>query len=489
MTSSSLRIYFVIVMALWVSMTALSYFWNTSQQTNYINQLAQASGRTLFSLMETTRHWNAMRGGVYVKVDEKTQPNPYLAVPNRDLQIGDLKLTMVNPAFMTRQIGEIAAQRAGVHFHITSLKPIRPENEADDWEKETLVQFESGLPEKLSLVDDKVTGPIFRYMAPLKTREACLKCHAKQGYKVGDIRGGISVNIPAFPLLNVLHDQKQQLLLIHIGALLLLVSSTIIFFRSITGHMRALEETKASQEVLIDHRTKELSKQTHELKRSNQELELFAYAASHDLQEPLRMVSSYMNLLDKRYSDKLDDDAKEFIGYATDGAKRMRRMINDLLDYSRVESRGGELRSVNANEALEKALANLELVIEETSTLVQHEELPSIEADELQLVRLFQNLISNAIRYRKDKGTPHIKVNSFKDDDGKLVISVEDNGIGIPADKFDDVFMIFNRLKTGRVSEGTGIGLALCKRIMERHGGRIWLESEEGKGTTFFVSF
>jgi PAS domain S-box-containing protein len=223
------------------------------------------------------------------------------------------------------------------------------------------------------------------------------------------------------------------------------------------------------------------------LTRSNSELEQFAYVASHDLQEPLRMVTSYTQLLAQRYKGKLDADADEFIGYAVDGANRMRRLIDDILSYSRVNRRGNPFRPIESQLALDVALKNLQISIEEKGAVVTHDQLPEVMADEGQLVQLLQNLIGNAIKFRS-KEPPRVHVSAKHPKETEYLFSVQDNGIGVDPQYFDRLFKIFQRLHTKEEYPGTGIGLALCKRIVERHGGRIWLESQPGKGTTIFFT-
>lgn len=188
-----------------------------------------------------------------------------------------------------------------------------------------------------------------------------------------------------------------------------------------------------------------MEQKTEELKRSNDELEQFAYVASHDLQEPLRMVASYTQLLAKRYAGRLDADADEFIGYAVDGATRMQRLIQDLLAYSRVESQGKELRPTSSEDALARALANLQSAIEESGALVTHDPLPTVLADDSQLVQLFQNLVGNAVRYH-GLDTPQIHIESGKNGKKEWTFAVHDNGIGIPPEHFDRIFVMFQRL-------------------------------------------
>jgi len=228
-----------------------------------------------------------------------------------------------------------------------------------------------------------------------------------------------------------------------------------------------------------------LKQTTAELTRSNEELQRFAYVASHDLQEPLRMVASYVQLLERRYKDKLDDDASEFINFAVEGTKRMQNLINDLLDYSRVDSRGKPFESTNMEKVLEYSLANLEVAIEESHARVTHDSLPVVMADEGQILQVFQNLVANAIKFH-GKETPRIHI-SAESKENEWVFSVKDNGIGIEPQYFDRIFIIFQRLH-GQEYPGTGTGLSIVKRIVERHGGRVWVESEYNKNTTFYFS-
>lgn len=222
-----------------------------------------------------------------------------------------------------------------------------------------------------------------------------------------------------------------------------------------------------------------------ELRRSNADLEQFAYVASHDLQEPLRMVSSYMQLLRRRYADKLGDDAQDFIEFAVDGAQRMQRLIDDLLAYSRVGTRGSPLEPTSSEDALLRALGNLEVRIEESDSDVAHGPLPSVMGDSGQLVQLFQNLVSNAIKF-SGRGA-RVRVDAAADDGGWR-FSVTDDGIGLDPQYSDRIFELFRRLHGRDEYSGTGIGLAICKKIVERHGGTIWVESEPGKGSTFYFT-
>jgi PAS domain S-box-containing protein len=229
-----------------------------------------------------------------------------------------------------------------------------------------------------------------------------------------------------------------------------------------------------------------LAQKAEALARSNRELEQFAYIASHDLQEPLRMVSSYLQLLQRRYQGRLDAEADEFIGFAVDGANRMKLLINDLLAYSRVGSQGAPLEPTDCEAALEQALTNLRVAIAESAAVIRHDPLPTVLADPVQLAQLFQNLLSNALKFRAE-APPHIRV-GVEQRQNEWRFSVRDNGIGIPAEAAERIFLLFERLHGRGHYPGAGIGLALCQKIVTRHGGRIWVESQEGEGATFYFT-
>jgi PAS domain S-box-containing protein len=220
-----------------------------------------------------------------------------------------------------------------------------------------------------------------------------------------------------------------------------------------------------------------------ELKRSNAELEQFAYVASHDLQEPLRMVSSYTQLLGRRHGDKLQGDAQEFMHYIVDGAARMKQLIEDLLAYSRVGTRGKDFKPVSLETPLRKAVTNLRAAIEESSAAVTWDPLPTLDLDDMQMTQLFQNLIGNALKFR-GQGVPRVHVVASEKEE-EWEITVGDNGIGIEPAYFERIFMVFQRLHTMGEYPGTGIGLAICKKVIERHGGRIWVTSTPGEGSQF----
>ncbi len=245
----------------------------------------------------------------------------------------------------------------------------------------------------------------------------------------------------------------------------------------VTAAIRDISVRKAAELQLL--------RKVEELNRSNEELGQFAYIASHDLQEPLRMVASYTALLSKKYKGKLDASADEYIAFAVDGADRMQRLIRDLLTYSRVGTRGNELIDTPSAYALDQALLNLRGVIAESHALVTNGPLPLVSADERQLIQLFQNLVGNAIKYQRPGSVARVQISAQRNTEGRWVFSVRDNGIGIDPRYFDRIFGMFQRLHRRNEFAGTGIGLAICKKIVERHGGTISVESRDGDGATF----
>jgi PAS domain S-box-containing protein len=247
----------------------------------------------------------------------------------------------------------------------------------------------------------------------------------------------------------------------------------------VTAAIRNITERKKSEEHLVQT--------VGELKRSNDELQQFAYVSSHDLQEPLRMVTSYTQLLAGRYKGRLDSDADEFIAFAVDGCNRMQGLIKDLLAYSRAGTNGKVLHEISAENALKEALANLRATIDQSGAVVTRDALPAIRTDETQLTQVFQNLVGNAIKYRGAE-VPHVHVSATKNGGNEWTFSVRDNGLGIDPQYYERIFILFQRLHGRDEFEGTGIGLAICKKILERLGGRIWVESQLEKGSTFYFA-
>jgi PAS domain S-box-containing protein len=247
----------------------------------------------------------------------------------------------------------------------------------------------------------------------------------------------------------------------------------------VTAAIRNITQRKITEDRLV--------KTVGKLKSSNDELEQFAYVASHDLQEPLRMIASYTQLLARRYKGRLDADADEFIAYAVDGSNRMQGLIKDLLAYSRAGTNGKALHEISSEGALKEALINLRAAIKESGAIVTYDALPAVTTDGTQLAQVFQNLVGNAIKYRSAE-VPHVHVSGGKNGGNEWIFAVRDNGLGIDPQYFEKIFVLFQRLHGRTEFKGTGIGLAICKKTLERLGGRIWVESQPGEGSTFYFA-
>jgi PAS domain S-box-containing protein len=295
--------------------------------------------------------------------------------------------------------------------------------------------------------------------------------------KLRELLEEILPNKDAFDDFEVAHYFQE------IGHKIMLLNARQIYRKDIGVKMILLAIEDITERKQVENR---LMGAMADLERSNKDLEQFAYVASHDLQEPLRMVASYTQLLAQHYDGRLDEKAKKFMDYAVDGAVRMQRLINDLLTYSRIGTQGKPLETTDTHTLLGEAISNLATLIAEKRAIITNNDLPTVRADASQLMQVFQNLISNSIKFQGEN-VPHIHV-SAQEKGREWVFAVRDNGIGIEKQYADRVFVIFQRLHTRQEYPGTGIGLAVCKRIVERHGGRIWFESEPGKGSIFFFT-
>ena len=632
--------YTLALAAAWILVISVSLSWNLHQTSKATQKMALHEAKADFNKDQAFRNWATLHGGVYVSIDKRTPPNPYLShVPDRDITSTSGKtLTLMNPAYMLRQIHEDFGELYGVAGKITSLKPLRPENRADEWERAALLSFEKGAEEawEFTTIEGK---PYLRFMRPMLTKKGCLKCHGHQGYKEGEVRGGVSVSLPLATYLASERRESRKLIQTHVLLCLLGLMGIGLGWRQLRQKsdqrdqaLFALQKAHSELEERVHERTAELkdtndrltreiaerkqtekglaereatlrsifraaptgigmlcnriikqandricemtgysseellgqsakilylteqefelvgqekysqigkqgtgtvetcwrrkdgevidvqlslapidpedlsvgvtftalditerkqaeaalARKTEELACSNAELEQFAYVASHDLQEPLRMASSYVQLLARRYKEKLDSDADDFINFAVDGANRMQALIRDLLAYSRVGTRGERLEPTSCETVLDQTLANLQFAIEENGARVTHDPLPTVLADPSQLSQLFQNLIGNAIKFRRDEA-PHVHLGAERREN-EWLFSVRDNGIGIDEEYGERIFEIFQRLHGRNDYSGTGIGLAICKKIVERHGGRIWVVSDPGGGSTFYFT-
>ncbi len=494
--------YITVTLALWFIIGILSLCWNLYDERKERETLAFNNGRTFFSQLIQARKWNAQHGGIYVPVTQDVQPNPYLVDPLQDVITQEgLRLTKINPAFMTRQLAEISAKEAGVQFHITSLKPVRPENKATDWERKWLLDFQNGIKERGKFFRNSENTQ-FRYMAPLFVKEECLKCHAKQGYDVGDIRGGISLTLPVeLPLLNW-KMILSHLFVIITGAVLILffgdrlskqqkqlIKTNISLQEEVQNRKQAQQELQNARDSLEET----VQERTANLRQINTALNEFAHIISHDLQQPLMAVQSFSSRIRKKCQDALNDQCLVYLDKIDSSSTRMQELIDGLLQYSRVTSDHGRFERVDLAVILKNVLDDLSIQIEQAGAVIRASSLPVIEAYSLQMRQLFQNLLSNSLKYRHTEKRLEISVEAERLDnqpDGidKYRITVEDNGVGFEMEHSERIFNIFEQLPQDGEYQGTGIGLSICRTIVEHHNGSITAEGTPGHGAKFIIT-
>lgn len=467
--SFELRHYVLGLAVLWTLVCAVLLAWDLSQIHRTTLDLAIQEARANFNKDQAFRHWASRHGGVYVPVTANTPPNPYLAhVPERDLRTSSgRELTLMNPAYMVRQLNEQFADWFGARGHITSLKVLRPGNDPDPWERTALLAFETGVKEVRAFAE--INGePFLRLMEPMVAQKQCLKCHAKQGYKEGDVRGGVSVSIP---MQGHLARERRSMIrdAASFGTLWLLGLAVIL----LGG--RALER-------------RDLSRLQAEgaLRRANADLTEYARVASHQLQEPLRQIFSYTQLLGRRYRGRLDADADEYIRYASEGAQRMQRLIGDLLAYSHLGSTPPKAEVLDPRRVLDQVLAASKERIEGQGAQIHVGTLPAVRMEARHLELLLAQLLDNALAF---PGEEPLKIRvEARQEGGEWRLSVRDNGIGIDFRHHKRIFRLFERLSGQPEHGGTGIGLALCLKLVELYGGRIEVESAPAQGADFQVS-
>lgn len=497
--SRLLSVHFLGLTITWAAVVIVLAVWDLSQIRQTQLEMCRNEARAYFNKDHSLRLWAASHGGVYVPVSERTPPNPYLdQVPERDITTpGGASLTLMNPAYVIRQVMTDYGRNYGIRGHITSLKNIRPETAPDEWERLALQRFEHGLPE-ISESAEIDGQPCIRLMRPIYTSEECLSCHARQGYKVGDVRGGISISVPMAPYLSTARKQ-MWVHGISLGALLFGGLFVIgLVRRSLMREMRERDQAEADLKAArdaLEERTSELRSANSEVQEHaarleflNQELEEFAFIASHDLQEPLRKIRAFGDRLRARCQTRLDPTEIDYLTRMEGAAGRMQQLISDLLKYSRVTSLNQPFSPVDLNEVVEEVRETFQYGLNREGGKIEFSGLPVIEADETQMRQLFQNLIGNALKYKKDTESPCIKLYTNFPDSSVCRILVEDNGIGFDEKYLDRIFAPFQRLHGQGKYEGTGMGLAICRKIVERHGGNITARSRPGEGAVFIVT-
>lgn len=479
---------------LWAAAVGISLFQHLDDLRRQSLTVASEGARNLFGMVVLTRAWNAGHGGVYVPVSDKAQPNPWLRHPRRDLETRDgLKLTMINPAYMTRQIGELALAGKGARFHITSLRPIRPENQPDAWERLALAAFEQGVKEVVEVQPGRAGDSELRYMAPLRVNPPCMNCHAIQGYKVGDVRGGISISLPLDPILASSAHAREQTWIKHLSVFVLVALAgwgMLELLRrrwhDLADNLTALESAGNALRVA----NAELARSRDQAETASRSKTAFLNAMSHELRTPLNGILGFAHLLQRAgLPDKSSEQARRIAEQGT----HLLDLVNEVMEFTRLDgleapAEPGMLEPVAnlaalADELRRKAAAKgLAVRIQLVSDLPGR-----VQGDGNDLRGCLRPLLDNAVKFT-DQGEVSLEARL---EAGRLLVSVGDSGIGIAETDRDKLFQPFRQVdeSLSRRHGGLGLGLALAARHAALLGGRLDFVSEPGVGSRFTLDW
>lgn len=511
--------YIVITMVVWVLAVILSLFWNIKVDNENQEDLAFQGAKSFFKQVVLSRSWNAGHGGVYVPISDKVQPNPYLEGKSRDVTSTEgLELTKINPAFMTRQIAEIAMKEGNIRFHITSLNPIRPANKAEDWETRWLKNFEHGDKEFGEFIVEPSGKRIYRYMAPLITKKNCLKCHAKQGYKEGDIRGGISVTLP-FEKVGI----NKQLWWSHILAIAAGLIGLFLFGvhieRSRAKILKAHRLLQESQAKLLVLEREQTEKQmaggfAHEMRNAlgGSKL-LIEETLGHDGAEPYiscnlessqELKKMYDYLKDLLPKDQLEivlssmkkifaneEHMDKILKMIYQSTKRALSITQQIMDYSKIGHEKTQEKPVDIDQIIRNIAREHQEALKKDKNITLQLDLKGegrITGQESHFYTIINNIVLNArdaLWEAHNQEEPLINISSEKKN-RLYVLSITDNGIGIPSGNLPRIYEAFFSTKP---ESGTGLGLGMVQKMVSIYKGSINVESEVDKGTTFIIEF
>jgi signal transduction histidine kinase len=429
-------------------------------------------------------HWNAKFGPIYVLADNGIPPAPYPSqAPRKDITTtGGQRLTQVDPAYMTRLVFDFAAMDYGIQGHITSLRPVRPENRADAWESAALKSFERGQQEAGSEIS--LNGkPYYRFMKPLVAKEECLGCHRKDGYRAGDIRGGISVMVPMEPLHRI---ARQNIAVSGLSIVVLWMGGVGVIMAGASRLRRTMEQRdRAELDVAMLNRN--LVAEKEKLEAANKELEVFASTISHDLRSPLSTIGGFCNLMQELPEDRHLERCARYSGIISQEVDRMEKLIHALLEFSRAARTDIKQEPVNLSLIAGEIAAELKQSDPDRAVTFTIVEGAEARGDAVLLRVAMQNLLSNAWKFTGKQERAVVEFGVTRQN-GYEVFFVKDNGVGFDNEQAGPMFEAFHRLHKDEEFKGTGIGLATVKRIITRHGGRVWAEGEKGKGAVLYFT-
>jgi len=491
------RRWWLLLLLAWIAVVSYSMVSQTEQIRRKTTAIAIEGARNMFRMVLLTRNWNSSHGGIYAPVTARTQPNPYLEIENRDVMTTDgMLLTVINPSYMTRLIGEMAESDSGAVFRLTSLDPVRPENAPDAWERAALEAFQQGVRE-VSGVEARADGDMLRYMAPMKVQESCMACHEKQGYKVGDVRGGMSVSQRNAPIEEAVSMGRSKTLILHGSAFFMVL---LLGWSLLEALRRRWFDLAGKVEEL--HQTQGQLLQSEKMASIGQ----LAAGVAHEINNPVGFVNSNLNTL-KSYSEQmiallercrrghateadfaaadfdfLKQDLPDLLRESTEGLGRVKKIVSDLKDFSHVDDASWQKTDLNAG-------------IESTINVVWHElkykaevvrelgDLPPVSCNPAQIDQVIMNLLVNAAHAIESQGTITIRSGA---DETWAWIEISDTGKGMTPETMKHIFEPF--FTTKPVGKGTGLGLSVSYDIARKHGGKIEVASEVGVGTTFRLS-
>lgn len=489
------RRWWLLPLLIWAGAVGLSLRAGLNDLRQHNLEVASEGIRNVFHMVLLTRAWNAEHGHVYVPITEKTPPNPYLEYHDRDVTTTDgQRLTMINPAYMTRQLAELAFIQGEVSFHITSLDPIRPANAADAWEAEALALFERGVKERIEVVSNSSGGRLLRYMAPLAVTRPCLSCHAKQGYMIGDVRGGVSVSLPYDPIEQSALPMRRLEYASHGAVFLLVALLGWLLLELLRRRWLELADNIAALEVArndLETSNRSLAQARDEAESASRAKSTFLNTMSHELRTPLNAILGMTELL---RVGNLKAEQRENIEALQRSGKGLLGLVNEVLDFTRMESSPIAISETVFEPArLLDDLAHQYRPVAEAKSLrleAAGEAGVKVAGDYGQIRRILANLIDNAIKFT-DRGGVSINATATpaSAETMRLRFEVRDSGIGMTADTVAKLFRPFEiaDATTTRRHGGVGLGLAIAHHLATRLGGRIEVDSRPGAGSRFVL--